>query len=89
MSLEYLEFIYQLFVDHKFANETLLFTSDGAYNGDRGTLPDRLLMTANFQGDVDGNFGKLKEMQPDKPVMAMEYWAGWYDLILEKLKNFI
>ncbi len=34
-------------------------------------------MTANFQGDVDVNFGELKVLQPNKPVMAMEFWAGW------------
>ncbi|ODN01563.1 Beta-galactosidase-1-like protein 2 [Orchesella cincta] len=78
VSKEYLEFLLKLYVDHGFTNETLFFTSDGVGNGDRGTLPG-LLYTANFQGDVDGQFGKLKELQPDKPVMAMEYWAGWFD----------
>lgn len=77
VSKEYLEFLYQIYVDHGFTNETLMFTSDGVGNGYKGTLPDKLLMTANFQGDVDGNFGALKEQQPDKPVMAMEFWAGW------------
>lgn len=80
MAKEYLDFLLKIYEDHGIANETLLFTSDGAYNGNRGTIPEKLLMTANFQGDVDTNFGKLKEMQPDKPVMAMEFWSGWLAL---------
>ncbi|CAL8109678.1 unnamed protein product [Orchesella dallaii] len=78
VSKEYLEFLMNIYETEGSNNETLFFTSDGVGNGDRGTLTG-LLYTANFQGDVDGNFAKLKEIQPNAPVMAMEYWAGWFD----------
>lgn len=75
----YLEFVYQLFEEHGYVNQTLLFTSDGVGSGYRGTLPGKVLMTANFGGDADYNFGTLKELQPDKPLMVMEFYPGWFD----------
>lgn len=65
-------------MEYGIVNETLLFTSDGPGSEYRGTLPDKFLLTGNFGGDVDWNFGKLKEIQPDKPLMVMEYYPGWY-----------
>jgi len=42
-----------------------------------GTLPG-VLQTANFQSNPDGILSRLQEIQPDMPVMAMEFWSGWY-----------
>ncbi|CAL8070939.1 unnamed protein product [Orchesella dallaii] len=78
VSKEYLEFLVNYFDNMGITNETLFFTSDGVGSGDRGTLPG-LLKTANFGSDVDWNFGQLQEMQPDKPLMVMEYYPGWFD----------
>ena len=54
-------------------------SSDGVGYGDSGTLLDQLLYTANFQSNAEDNFDELLKLQPAKPVMAMEYWAGWFD----------
>lgn len=56
----------------------LLFTSDTPSNGFFGTLPG-VLATANFQEEAVKELGLLKEYQPYKPLMVMEYWTGWFD----------
>ena len=57
-----------------------LFTSDGPSDlmlaG--GTLPD-VYKTVNFGSRADEAFEKLKEWQPDRPLMCMEFWNGWFD----------
>lgn len=61
----------------------LLFTSDTPSNGNWGSLPDTLI-TANFQNKPDAELNLLREYQPDKPLMVMEYWTGWFDHWTEK-----
>lgn len=60
--------------------DALLFTSDGPrdhmLNG--GTLP-HVLKTANFGSGTTDAFAKLREHQPEGPLMCMEFWCGWYD----------
>jgi len=34
---------------------------------------------ANFNKNPADQFDRLLELQPDKPLMSMEYWAGWFD----------
>lgn len=46
--------------------------------GDKGSLPG-VLKTANFGGDAETSFNDLLAFQPDKPVMCMEFWCGWFD----------
>lgn len=60
--------------------EVPLFTSDGATDWmlQGGTLPD-VFMTANFGSRPRDNFQKLLEYQPDKPLVCMEFWNGWFD----------
>ncbi|OXA43814.1 beta-galactosidase-1-like protein 2 isoform X2 [Folsomia candida] len=72
----YLEFIRQTYLNHGI--NSLLFTSDGSYNGVKGSLPG-LLKTANFQFKPESNLDDLLRFQPDKPPMVMEYWSGWFD----------
>lgn len=43
-----------------------------------GTLPG-ILATANFQEDCSIELALLKSHQPNKPLMVMEYWTGWFD----------
>ncbi|KAK4882083.1 hypothetical protein RN001_005402 [Aquatica leii] len=74
---EYLEQLRQLFIKNGITE--LLFTSDGAGNGDVGTLKEHFLMTANFARDPEWNFDRIKEQQPNQPTMAMEFWTGWFD----------
>lgn len=37
------------------------------------------LQTANFDNNPAAQFDRLLELQPDMPLMAMEYWSGWFD----------
>ncbi|XP_057663243.1 beta-galactosidase-1-like protein 3 [Diorhabda carinulata] len=61
----------------------LLFTSDTPSNGFHGTLSD-VLATANFQNEPSKELSLLKKFQPNKPLMVMEYWTGWFDHWAEK-----
>ncbi|CAG9836262.1 unnamed protein product [Diabrotica balteata] len=56
----------------------LLFTSDTPSNGFTGTVPE-VLATANFQHEPEKELTLLKNFQPNKPLMVMEYWTGWFD----------
>lgn len=78
-----MEFIRQAFIDNGL--DCLYFTSDNYFGpgGGGGTLPG-LLQTANFKEDPDEILSDLLSVQPDKPVMAMEYWTGWFTTWLEK-----
>ena len=37
------------------------------------------LLTVNFQKDPQEELRKLMNVQPDKPMMVMEFWPGWFD----------
>ncbi|KAF4523251.1 hypothetical protein B566_EDAN006874 [Ephemera danica] len=73
----YLIYIRDLYVNHSM--DSLYFTSDSpALNGDIGAIPGEL-QTANFDNNPAEQFDALLTLQPDKPLMAMEYWTGWFD----------
>lgn len=74
----YLGWLRQLMLDSGVA--CLLFTSDGATDHmlTHGTLPD-VWKTANFGSRAEEEFAKLREYQPDAPLMCMEFWNGWFD----------
>ncbi|MFC4619847.1 beta-galactosidase family protein [Camelliibacillus cellulosilyticus] len=57
-----------------------LFTSDGPTDVmlQGGTLPD-VFKTVNFGARSEAAFAKLREYQPDGPLMCMEFWNGWFD----------
>ncbi|RAP77009.1 glycoside hydrolase family 35 protein [Paenibacillus montanisoli] len=61
--------------------DVLLFTSDGYSDSNLqgGTLLPDVLATVNFGSRPEEAFGKLQEYQPDKPLVCMEYWNGWFD----------
>ncbi|KXJ20417.1 beta-galactosidase-1-like protein 2 [Exaiptasia diaphana] len=59
-----------------------LFTSDGFDQIKRSKdiyHLDNVLKTVNFQKDEEKNLNGLKEVQPNKPLMVMEFWSGWFD----------
>ena len=56
----------------------LMFTSDGGSQLNPVNLLDGVLHTVNFQ-EVGTNLEQLKKVQPDKPMMVTEFWAGWFD----------
>ncbi|MBO4367141.1 MAG: beta-galactosidase [Clostridia bacterium] len=57
-----------------------LFTSDGPtdFMLTGGTIPS-LLKTGNFGSHAAEQFKKLREFQPEGPLMCCEYWNGWFD----------
>lgn len=75
---KYLEYLKEGMI--KRGMDVLLFTSDGPSDGmlQSGTL-DGVFMTANFGSRPEESFVKLEEYQPDKPLVCMEYWNGWFD----------
>ena len=60
--------------------DSFLFTSDGPRDAclQGGTLPD-VFKTVNFAFGAKEAFAKLREYQPDGPLMVMEFWSGWFD----------
>lgn len=60
--------------------EVPLFTSDGPTDEmlQYGTLPG-VHKVANFGSGGRLAFAKLREYQPDGPLMCGEYWLGWFD----------
>lgn len=58
----------------------LLVSSDSpSGHGDAGTLPGLLFQTANFGNNPEIDFKVLKDLQPNRPIMSMEFWLGWFD----------
>ena len=45
-----------------------------------------VLQTANFQKDPVPELDALKKYQPDRPLMVMEFWTGWFDHWLAPFK---
>lgn len=59
-----------------------LFTSDGAWQEalEAGTPEDdTVLATGNFGSRSDESFDNLQTFQPDRPLMCMEFWNGWFN----------
>lgn len=75
VDLDYLKALYDIMRDNEIVE--LLVTSDNAAG--TATLPDLVLQTVNFGSNPKENFDNLKKVQPDRPIMAMEYWTGWFD----------
>ena len=36
-------------------------------------------MTANFRWKAEENLIKLRELQPNRPILVTEFWPGWFD----------
>jgi beta-galactosidase len=60
--------------------DSFLFTSDGPRDSclQGGTLPE-VFKTVNLAFNPAEAFAKLREYQPEGPLMVMEFWAGWFD----------
>ncbi|KAM9359807.1 beta-galactosidase-1-like protein 2 [Symphorus nematophorus] len=57
----------------------LLLTSDN-WEGLRYGGMEGVLKTINLQRLSFGAIQHLADMQPQKPLMVMEYWSGWFDV---------
>lgn len=76
--LKYLEHIRESMISR--GMDVLLFTSDGPEDFMlQGGMVPGVLETVNFGSRTEEAFNSLKQVQPDKPLMCMEYWNGWFD----------
>uniref|UniRef100_A0A1B6DW49 Beta-galactosidase n=1 Tax=Clastoptera arizonana TaxID=38151 RepID=A0A1B6DW49_9HEMI len=59
----------------------LFFTADSPIPyGSKGSLAEQgVLQTANFKLEGQMQLEALKDLQPNKPAMVMEFWTGWFD----------
>lgn len=55
-----------------------LFTCDQPADLARGSVPG-VLATANFGSRVAESLARLREHQPEGPLMCGEFWNGWFD----------
>lgn len=81
IDVNYLEQLKEIFSENGVVE--LLFTSDTPSNGNYGSIPG-VLYTANFQTEANKELDLLQSYQPNKPLMVMEYWTGWFDHWTEK-----
>jgi len=59
--------------------EAMLYTADGPEELPDGTLPN-LPAVVNFgPGEAQAAFKTLASFRPRQPLMAGEYWDGWFD----------
>lgn len=74
----YLDYLHQALINRGI--DVPLFTSDGPTDALlQGGSVQGVLSTVNFGSNPTSSFDKLKEYQPDSPLMCMEYWNGWFD----------
>ncbi|XP_055082194.1 beta-galactosidase-1-like protein 2 [Periophthalmus magnuspinnatus] len=74
---DYMKLIKQCFLSRGL--DELLMTSDN-WEGLRCGGTDGVLRAVNLQRLSFGAIQHLADMQPQKPVMVMEYWSGWFDV---------
>ena len=80
---KYLEYIRDAM--RKRGMDVLLFTSDGPESARAaGRNVEGVLGIVNFGSRAGEAFRKLREYQPDGPLMCMEFWIGWFDHWMEK-----
>lgn len=60
--------------------DSFLFTADGPRDPclQGGTLPD-VYKAVNLAFDAREALAKLREYQPEGPLMVAEFWSGWFD----------
>lgn len=59
--------------------EVLLYTADGPDELPNGAIPEVQAVVNFGPGDAQSAFAALKKFRPDEPLMAGEYWDGWFD----------
>ncbi len=74
----YMEQVHRDLVDAGFT-KALLYTADGPEQVPNGSLPE-LPAVVNFApGNAKQAFNTLHKLRPDQPLMAGEWWDGWFD----------
>ncbi|XP_055030780.2 beta-galactosidase-1-like protein 2 isoform X3 [Misgurnus anguillicaudatus] len=74
---QYLSFIKEALLSRGITE--LLLTSDNREGLNCGGV-DGVLQTVNLQKLSYGGVQYLAELQPQKPLLVMEYWSGWFDV---------
>ena len=75
---QYMKHIYDLIAGAGF-NDSLLYTADGPEQLPNGTLPGVPAVVNFGPGEAQHAFETLAAFRPNQPLMAGEYWAGWFD----------
>ena len=75
---QYMKHIYDLIAGAGFA-DSLLYTADGPEQLPKGTLPGVPAVVNFGPGEAQHAFETLAAFRPNQPLMAGEYWAGWFD----------
>lgn len=75
---QYMKHIYDLIAGAGFG-ESLLYTADGPEQLPNGTLPGVPAVVNFGPGQAQAAFRALADFRPGQPLMAGEYWAGWFD----------
>ncbi|XP_014070150.1 beta-galactosidase-1-like protein 2 [Salmo salar] len=74
---QYMPFIKEALLSR--GTNELLLTSDNREGLKCGGV-DGVLKTVNLQRLAYGTIQYLAYMQPQKPLLVMEYWSGWFDV---------
>jgi len=75
---QYMRHIYDLIVAAGFG-DSLLYTADGPEQLPNGTLAGVPAVVNFGPGETKEAFAALAKFRPGQPLMAGEYWAGWFD----------
>ena len=75
---EYMKHIFDLIAGAGFS-DSMLYTADGPEQLPRGTLPGVPAVVNFGPGEAQHAFETLAAFRPNQPLMAGEYWAGWFD----------
>jgi beta-galactosidase len=75
---QYMKHIYELIAGAGFS-DSLLYTADGPEQLPKGTLPGVPAVVNFGPGEAQHAFETLAAFRPNQPLMAGEYWAGWFD----------
>ncbi|WP_253288748.1 beta-galactosidase family protein [Amphibacillus sp. MSJ-3] len=59
-----------------------LVTSDSTRESilNAGAIPEKALPTINCGVNLKDRLGALKALSPNKPLMCMEFWIGWFNI---------
>ncbi len=74
----YMQHIHDLVASNGFG-ESLLYTADGPEQLPSGALPGVPAVVNFGPGETKEAFAALGKFRPGQPLMAGEYWAGWFD----------
>ncbi len=74
----YMEHLHRIFLKAGFT-ESLLYTANPSRGLERGSIPG-VYSAVNFApGHAEQALDALQKLRPGQPLMASEYWTGWFD----------